>query len=249
MIDNERFLNALSRVTGEEAGRGGIGTLSERSLHRTLKYYFEPDSKYHEVEHLGSVADIKSGEGITEIQTGSFRNLCPKLERFLKEDDVTVVYPLVVKKKVKWLDKETGELTDSGRELRGKVLQDCGKELFAISRYIGNPKLTVKVVMLSASDYRYLDGYDKTRKKRATKINTLPEALLSELVLKDKADYLALLPEGLDDSFSAKDFTAKSKSRSRYSYYTLRLLLELGLLERFLDGREYKYVKIKKKGQ
>ncbi len=245
MLDKERFREALVRVIGEESAASGIGTLAERSLHRTLKYYYEPDGGCHEIEYLGSVADIKNGEGIVEIQTGSFSRMVEKLRRFLPTARVTVVYPLVTRKRIKWLDKGTGELTESGRDVRGKVLADCGRELYAIREFIGHPSLTVRIVSVSVVDYRYLDGYDSTRKRRATKLNTVPEELTEELTLSSREDYLSLLPSGLGDEFSAKEFSAASRSRSRYAYYTLRLLVDLGLLERHSEGRAYKYKRIK----
>lgn len=245
MIDKERFHQAIARVIGEEQGASGIGTLSERTLHRVLKYYFEEDSDNHEVAYLGAIADIKNSEGIIEIQTGSFSHLSEKLGRFLPSERVTVVYPLVVKKRIKWLDKDTGELTDSKREVRGKVLADCGRELYAIRKYIGAPGLTLKILGVCAIEYRCLDGYGKTRKNRASKLNTVPERITFELTLSEKRDYLALLPEGLGEEFTAKDFSRASGSRSRFSGCILRLLCELGVLERQREGRAYKYKTVK----
>jgi hypothetical protein len=47
MIDEKRFFDALSKVTGIEE-RDGIGTLSEKPLHKILKFYIEPDKRFHE---------------------------------------------------------------------------------------------------------------------------------------------------------------------------------------------------------
>ncbi len=245
MIDKERFHRAVARVIGEEQGASGIGTLCERTLHRVMKYYFEEDSDKHEVAYLGAVADVRNEDGIIEIQTGSFSHLSDKLGRFLPSERVTVVYPLVVKKRIKWLDKDTGELTDSKREVRGKVLADCGRDLYAIRKYIGVSGFTLKILTVSAVEYRYLDGYGATRKKRATKLNTVPDGICAEFTFSDKWDYLALLPDGLGEEFTAKDFSSASGSRSKFSGCTLRLLCELGVLERQREGRAYKYKTVK----
>ena len=55
------FISARSKVLGEVSvlSASGIGTLAEKTLHRTLKLALEPDEAYHEIEFLGSIADIK----------------------------------------------------------------------------------------------------------------------------------------------------------------------------------------------
>ena len=71
-VDEERFFGARELVLAERAKCGGIGTLSEKTLHKILKYYVEPNEEYHEVEYLGSVLDIKGENGIFEIQTRAY---------------------------------------------------------------------------------------------------------------------------------------------------------------------------------
>ena len=43
----ERFEYALDQVVGKTHIRDGIGTLSEKTVHAVLKYYYEPDSSHH----------------------------------------------------------------------------------------------------------------------------------------------------------------------------------------------------------
>ena len=45
----ERFEYALDQVVGKTHIRDGIGTLSEKTVHAVLKYYYEPDSSHHEI--------------------------------------------------------------------------------------------------------------------------------------------------------------------------------------------------------
>ena len=104
---SDEFQNLLSIACSRAKSEGaemGIGTYGEKLLHRTLKYYFEPNSDFHEVAFNGSVADIKNGEGIIEIQTRSFEKLVPKLERFLCCSHVTVVYPIIERKRICRMD-------------------------------------------------------------------------------------------------------------------------------------------------
>ena len=65
----ERFEYALEQVVGKTHIRDGIGTLSEKTVHAVLKYYYEPDSSHHEIPLEKSVADVFTGAEVIEIQT------------------------------------------------------------------------------------------------------------------------------------------------------------------------------------
>ena len=98
MTADLRFSEAYARVIGEKCADTGIGTLGEKAIHKTLKLYYEPDESKHEIEVLGSVADVLSENGIIEVQSSNFKYLVPKLEKFLPQYPVTVVYPIVARK-------------------------------------------------------------------------------------------------------------------------------------------------------
>ncbi len=108
-IDNERFEQARRKVIGEERKREGIGTLSEKTVHAVLKHYYAPDTAAQEIPVGDFVADIRTEEGIIEIQTRSFDSMRKKLAAFLPLYPVTVVYPIPHIKWLRWIDEETGE--------------------------------------------------------------------------------------------------------------------------------------------
>ena len=91
-MDQARFLEACRWALSGEGAPQGIGTLGEKALHRAVKYYFQPDSQQREVPVPPYVADAVTPEGILEVQTRSFRRLRPKLQAFLSQGPVTVVY-------------------------------------------------------------------------------------------------------------------------------------------------------------
>ena len=247
MSDEARFRLALSRVLAELQSDLGIGTLSEKVIHKTLKSYYEPDEGFHEVKLLGKVADIKNSEGITEIQTRGFARLKPKLKLFLPEYPVTVVYPLVASKYIRWLDKESGELSPRGRSTKVKKIYDAGYELCAISDLLFHENLTLKIVLLECEEYNILNGYDKTRKRGADKIECIPIGIQETLVFRKLADYKIFVPEGLSEEFRSSDYRTLIRSRSRYSYYSLKLAERLGLVEHFRnEGNAFIYKKTKK---
>lgn len=75
-----------------------FSTLSERTLHRAVKDYLEPDRQYQEVPVAGFVADIFRDGQLLEVQTGSVTPLVKKLLRLPKEYPVTIVLPIVREK-------------------------------------------------------------------------------------------------------------------------------------------------------
>ena len=95
MKQNEHTLEQIcADLCNREQIRGSIGLLGEKILHAGLKLYFEPNSDFHEVKVSGFVADICNAEGIIEIQTRSLGKLKRKLEVFLQNMPVTIVYPI-----------------------------------------------------------------------------------------------------------------------------------------------------------
>ena len=241
-IDNLTLSDARLLALSESEDRaGGVGTLSEKMLHRILKYCIDRNPANHEIEVLGSIADVKNEQGIFEIQTRSFDKLAPKLARFLPEHNVTVIYPIEAEKTLRYVDKADGSITEPKRSPRHLRIYDAAKELRHISSFIGHANLTVKLVFLRVEEYRLLDGRGPTKTRGATKLERLPVEIISEIDLKSKADYISLLPDELPETFSAAEHARLIKRRSRDAYSALRLLLDLGLLTRERVGRAYVY--------
>lgn len=245
-IDNEAFLTALQIAKDGVAASGGIGTLSEKLLHKTLKLYFEPDENNHEIEYLGSVADVKSPGGIIEIQTRSFDKLLPKLKKFLPELPVTVVHPIIKEKSIAWLNKETGECENPRKSTRRGLPSDALFELSKIREVLRDKNLRVLLVFINATEYRMLDGWDANKKRGATKLERIPTELVEIISLESISDYVRLIPEALKEEFYAKDFDRAARLRGRRASFSLKLLLELGLLTREKgSGRAYLYRRAK----
>ena len=246
-MDKEKFTRARIRAL-EENGEGyqGIGRLSEKTMHRMLKLCYEPDESLHEIECFGSVADVKNDGGIIEIQRASLAYLIPKLERFLPHSPVTVVHPIVAKKRVRRLNTETGEITSSGRAVKGKTVFDSAFEIYKIRKFIGNEGFTLILLLLDCDEYRIPDPRARRGRGGDHRVECIPTDVIAEYILCDPTDYLALLPDDLADGFTAEEFKKSVKSRSRYAYYYLRLLVDLGLMTREKQGAKYLYSRIKK---
>ena len=235
-VDNAAFDRARDTVISQivEQG-GGIGTLGEKTVHKILKLYYEPRREYHEVECLGSIADIMNERGIIEVQTGGLSPLIPKLRRFLPHYPVELVHPVLCEKRIKWIGAD-GAITSSGRRVKSKGIYSCGYELFKLAPLLNDQNLTVTLLLLGVDDYRR----PRSRGKSSA-VDRVPTEIIGSVSLRCVEDYWVFLPNELGKEFTAEDFEKAIKSRSRYDYYCLRLLCELGLLERERRGRGYIY--------
>lgn len=230
LMDKARFEEICDAWLVSERERIGIGTQSEKSLHAILKRYFESDTDLHEVKVGTHIADIARNGEIVEIQTRDLYRLAPKLSTFLVENRVTVVYPVVVQKRIFWLDKDTGECHSARKSSKGGKAVDVLAELYGLKKFLSEPNLRVCVILLNVNEYRALDGYGKDKKKRATKIDRIPTALLDEIYLETPADYRLFLPEGLEGAFTADDYQKALGCPRWIAGRALNVLAHLGLL-------------------
>lgn len=198
-----------------------IGSLSEKNIHAVLKHYLEPDEDYHEIKIGRSFADIciEEQKHIYEIQTGNFSKLKAKLTRFLKDYHVTVVYPIISRKLINWVDYETGEITSS----RVSPLKPSYHSIFNELVYIrdilvdeNSHNLSFKIIELHASEYKLLDGVGKNNKKFCTKYTIVPTKLISEFDIEGVKSLKGMLTdiEGFDFEdgiFTISDVTNISK--------------------------------------
>ena len=242
MLDISLFPAARDKAIATLDGQGGIGTYGERLVHKSLKYFLEPDDDNHEVAIYGSVADIRNEKGIIEIQTRSFSKLIPKLERFLAEEQVTVVCPIIENKYIIRTDTKSGESTPPRRSPKRGRPSDALAEISMIRRFIPNDNLTILVMMLDAEEIRRMKGRTRIGRKTTPIINTIPISLNTVIELKLAEDYRALIPEGLSQGFTQSEFEKLAGLQGIGAHGALMLLLQLGILTRDRQGREaFKY--------
>ncbi len=243
MTDRSLFAKAKEQMLGKMQGERGIGTLSEKSVHSVLKFYYAPDEKYHEVNVGSHVADTCVDGEIHEIQTRQFYRLNAKLEEFLNtwEMEVTIVYPVSVVNTINWIDPETGEVRKSRTTKTPKKIYKIFRELYGIREYLDNPRLHLIIAELSTEDYRLLDGFGKEKKIRATKTDKVPTELLEERKFESLTDVVKLLPDTLPDEFTAKEFARLSALGPNDASVALLLLYRLGTVEREKKDKAYIY--------
>ena len=246
MVDETLFQQAKEQMLGKRQGESGIGTLSEKSVHSVLKYYYAPDEKYHEMQIGTHFADACVDGEIYEIQTRLFYKLNDKLEEFINNFgmDVTIVYPVSVENTIFWIDPETGEVQKSKTTKTPKKIYRIFRELYGIREYLENPKLHLCIACLTTEDYRLLDGYGKDKKKRATKTDRIPVEYREELCFDKVKDTAEILPDNLPKEFTVTDFKKATGLGTNDASVGLLLFYRLGMLERSKEGRSYLYKRI-----
>ena len=237
----DRFQEALLKVTSDRE-RPTIGTLSEKTVHAVIKNYIEPDEDKQEIPIGDYHADIFTGDEIFEIQTQNLKRLNDKLDVFLKMYRVTVVHPVIRKKKIYWIDPDSGEMTVPRRasSITGSF-ESAIREVYGIREHIGNPNLKVRLVLIDIDEFRIRDGYGKQGKKYGTWLDKVPTSLIDDKTFECPEDYLQLLPSDLPEEFTVADAVNLGMKRDQASLI-IAFLSKIGVTEHIgKRGRSYLY--------
>lgn len=235
-----RFFEAAADCTARRDG--GIGTLGEKTLHVVMKKYCQPDTDCHEIRVDRYVADICDGNGITEIQTRGFDRLRAKLQCFLAQGRVTVVYPVAMRKYLFWMDTAGGTVTARRKSPKTGAACDVLPELYKIKNLLTHPNFRLRVVLLEIDEYRLLDGWSGDGKKGSTRYERIPTDFFGEVCVETTVDWHKLLPDGLPQTFTTADFAAACARNRRFAQTALCVLYAVGAVERIgKQGNTYLY--------
>lgn len=241
-MDQQLFGNICDEVIGQGQGLMGIGTLSEKTVHSVLKKYYETNCNNHEIKIDGFVADICNGHEIIEIQTRGFDRLRKKLDVFLNNYPVTIVYPVPYIKWIRWINPLSGEITQPRKSPIRGTPYIIFPELYKIKSFLLSPNLSIKIVLLNLEEYRFLDGWSDDKKKGSTKCDRIPLELIQEINIRTTEDYSLLIPEALKEEFTSKDYKNASGLSKAASSTAVHILNHVGIIERRGKlGRAYLY--------
>lgn len=229
-MDKERFEQARQAVLYSERIRIGIGTLGEKTLHAVLKRYMEPYEGSHEVKIGPYVADIVGEHGIIEIQTQGFDKLRKKLAAFLDVSTVTVVYPIACTKWLCWIDSETGEVTTRRKSPKRGKAYEAFFELYKIKMLLKNPNLRILLLLIDLEEYRNLNGWRDNRKRGSSRYERIPIEIVDEVLIENPKDYLKLIPAGLPEQFTSRDYKKASGLSLGMAQIAVNVLSHVGAL-------------------
>lgn len=239
MIDRAqqaRFLAVCESIIEQGHADMGIGTYSEKYMHLILKRFFCEDTDCHEVGIGEFFADAMVDDTIFEIQTAGFYPLKKKLTYYLSREDkrVIIVTPVVVRKRLLWVDPVTGAVVDRPRTVSlPRAHMRVLREMFWLCDLLDFRKVTLRLVMLAVDEYKKLDGYGADKKRKASRIERIPRELLDIVDITGSDDVARIfLPDGLPQPFTSANFSRLTGARRMALSADLRVLESLGIIER-----------------
>ena len=208
----------------------GIGTLSERSLHASLKDWMaEPGDEIEKIVD-GYHIDIVRGPLLIEIQTRNFSAIKRKLSDLIEDHQVRLVHPIASAKWIQRVDKDGRNVSRRKSPRRGRV-EHLFQEMIRIPELAIHPNFSVQVILLHEEEIWKDDGNGSWRRKYWSIHDRRLLKVIDSVLLPSAGDYLSLLPMGLPKEFSNRQLSSELKipnNLARKMTYSLR---KMGLLK------------------
>lgn len=256
-----RFERVCRDMLLADRQRDGIGTLSEKRLHSTLKSFICDDKGCHEIKVYSQlptdddtssaggrescyVADVLRDCDIFEIQTAGLAPLKAKIAFYLSQTDynVTVIHPLAVKKRINYMSPFDGTVVRRAISPKKERPEDMLPELYPLIPFLGNRRLHLKALLLEVEEFRIMS---KSGKRRAQRYERIPVSLVDAVELDTPADFLKYVPADLVSPFTAAEFGKAAGYRGIDIYSALRVLIAVGLIrEEGKRGRAATFIKV-----
>lgn len=232
------FEDIKDRIESDGWKPESIGTQSEQTVHRAIKYWISPDPTTHEVRLAGRIADVFFDGRVYEIQTRSFFSIRPKVEALLRDHPVTVVYPVVRRRTIQTIGADgvlgKGRVSPKRRD-PSRILA----ELHGFAGLVGRPGLDFMTVAFDAAEYRAASNRD-ARSPRG-RVDLYPRGIPEVGRYASPADFAALLPP-LPDPFTVKDIGKALRMNATDAGRTALFLREAGIAELAgKQGRAFSY--------
>lgn len=221
---------------------GGIGTLGEKSLHRALKSWYQPDETRHEVRLGRFTADAENPQGgVIEVQTGSFFALKKRLPVYLMAGRVLLVCPVVQRKWLCWVDPETGEVLSRRCSPKQGTVLDLSRELVHILPFLREENLVFSFPFLEVEEYRLQDGWSRDKKRGSSRYERKLLQVFQRVDVHTSSQWAALLPD-LPQPFTAKELQKAARLSPQGASAAVKVWKTAGAL--FFcgkKGRSYTY--------
>jgi hypothetical protein len=213
----------------------GIGLLNEKPLHASLKQWYARPGDRFEVAVGGFVIDIVRDDLLIEIQTGNFASIKSKLTNLVHLHQVRLIYPIAQEK---WIIRSATD--DRGQVIRRKSpkrgrLEDLFWEMVSIPQLLSNRNFSLEVLMIKEEEARRYEGKRRWRRRGWVIEGRRLLEVLDQRLLKESADWLGFLPEGLD-SFTTRDLATAMGTDRRLAQKMAYCLREGRVIE--LIGRQ-----------
>ena len=205
-----------------------INTYNESDLHKSLKEHFCPKNGKTEQPLLGSICDILCDTGkVIEIQTSNLSALRAKLEKFLPEHKVLIVYPIAVDAYIHVINQDGSTKYRRKSPKHGSFFQ-IFRELSGLYHLIDNKNLSFKLVYISCEVIKADTGPKKRRTYRPGIINKKLIEIHCTEDYKNMKDICKKTLDLLPAEFTNQDI--KNIGAKIYASYTSWFLSKAGLI-------------------
>jgi hypothetical protein len=209
---------------------GGIGTLSERSLHAALKEWYSQPGDLPETRVGGYVIDLVRDELLVEIQTRHCGALRRKLERLLDAHPVRLVHPIARERWIIKIDKDGVIMERRKSPGRGRV-EHVFRELVSIPHLVAHPNFELEVLITREEEIRRDDGQGSWRRKGWSIVDRRLVEVLDRHLFQTPADFLALLPVDLSQPFTNRNLAEALHQRLPVAQKMTYCLTRMGALQ------------------
>ena len=242
--DREVFEGIKEKIKNQSVWDINISAFAEKSLHKMIKYYLEPDEIYHEKKVDGHIADIYKNNSIIEIQTMNFSAVKEKIKHYLEnnQNKITFVYPIPAVRNLCWVDKKTGETSKITKSQKFTDIYKFYEEIWHIQDFMSNENFNLKIMLFEILEYKFLDGWGKSKKNNATKIDKIPISYLGEENFNGKNDYLKLIPSKIREkgTFTSVELAAETSIGGKPARSFINVMKKAGLISEI--GRKNRYI-------
>ncbi len=235
------------------ADREGIGTLGEKRLHAVTKSFLCDNTALHEVKLGGGTkftADVLTNNTIYEVQTSSFRPLQARLDYYFAHTsfDICVVKPIPKVRWLRWMEPDTGEISNRRRVPRAGDVRDFLSEVYYVIPYLTDPRFSVKLLFMEVEDFKWRSGKSRDGKHwGAERYERIPLNLLGTATFRTSDDYKCFLPDtdALPSPFTAPEYAKATGVAGRATYGTIRALCAMNLIvQTGMRGRAMEFERV-----
>lgn len=206
-----------------------IGTLNEGSLHAAMKECIAEPGDELEVALDGFVIDIRRGDLLIEVQTGSFAAMGRKLDRVLSEYQVLIVHPIAVET---YLHKPGAKPRRSPK--RGDIYS-LFDELVSMPTLLDHPHLAIEVALVVVDKHQREDPTMRRNRGGWRTYDRGLREIRSRHHFAEVGDLRSLIPDGLPPVFTTADLASAAKTPRHRAQKMAYCLRDIGLFE--LVGR------------
>ena len=219
--------------------------MNECSLHSEIKKVYSLPGDQFEVKLGNYIVDILRGNLVIEVQTKNFSALKEKLQALTENHRIRLVYPLPEKKLITLITKDHIVLNIRKSPKKGR-LTDLFRELVMIPHMIGEENFSLEVLLIDEEEVRCDDGKGSWRRRGVSIKNRKLMKVNDRILFQTKADYLKILPEGLNEVFTNRELSKLATISVRTARQITYCLKKGGVIRLAgKNGRELVFQKVR----